>query len=394
MKKLDPDTLPETFEIPAMFDAHVHFREREALYVLVPQTARVCDRALVMPNTSTPITDGRLAKTYRECIVQVAEEAGFPDFNPLMTLYLEPDTPYRTIQEAVRLCGKHLAGVKIYPKGGTTNSDKGIPIDWLYKPGVQDHVNSMPPWLRDTLKAIAGEGLVLNVHGEDPEQELLEREGKFMWSGFAEWYLETHKGARLVLEHVSTDSGLDLVDRLAKKGHQIAASLTLHHCYDTVDNAYRQCHNCCWPPPNYRRHRDAVRAKAQCAFTVNPTDALVFLGSDTAAHTVASKERAVCACGDYTAPLLAEKLAEMFAEPSWIDMGRTLPSHERRMTVFTSTNAAAFYNVEGSGRKIHLVKRPWTVPQRMHGVVPWQAGKEVLYRVEGEPRWLKTGDWL
>ena len=42
-------------------DWHVHFREGEMLEKLVPETSKLFNRAIVMPNLQTPITNSKQA---------------------------------------------------------------------------------------------------------------------------------------------------------------------------------------------------------------------------------------------------------------------------------------------------------------------------------------------
>lgn len=374
----------DTIEIPALFDAHVHFRQGARLGKYVPQTVRCCDRAVVMPNTDPPILTGSCALEYHKQIMRWVPEN--VEFTPLMTLYLTPATRHKDITLAVKQAGKVLAGVKLYPQGGTTNSGHGIPVNWLYHPERgAEMVEPMPQDMRDTFKAIAESGLVLCVHGEDPNEPLLQRESSFAWSGFADWYVRAHPGARLVMEHITTDSMLGLVQRLHQDGHKIAGTVTLHHTKHSIDDAYGQVFNTCWPPPNERRHRDQLRGTVRLG-----GEKCLFLGSDSAPHTIDTKYQPKCTCGCYTAPVLVEMLADLFAEDTWIETAHKRGSlASMRMNMFTNLNGFEFYGdmAKPSGRTLTLVRDEWTVPEfaandKENGVRIWNAGGKVGFRLK------------
>src|SRR4051812_19268493 len=71
-------------------DFHVHFRQVDMLSAVVPQTARVFGRALVMPNTAPPIRTGVDADAYRTEIRNAL--APHSTFEPLMTIKLTSAT--------------------------------------------------------------------------------------------------------------------------------------------------------------------------------------------------------------------------------------------------------------------------------------------------------------
>ena len=59
------------------------------LHAVVPATARVFARAIVMPNLRPPITTVEAAVAYRDRILAAVPEG--LDFTPLMTAYLTDD---------------------------------------------------------------------------------------------------------------------------------------------------------------------------------------------------------------------------------------------------------------------------------------------------------------
>ena len=69
-------------------DMHVHFRDNEMLKLVVPETDKIYENCIVMPNTIPPITNSKMAKDYKLRINKYIEN----DLNPLMTLYLTENT--------------------------------------------------------------------------------------------------------------------------------------------------------------------------------------------------------------------------------------------------------------------------------------------------------------
>jgi dihydroorotase len=341
--------------IPAIFDAHVHFRQtEEELASYIPQTARCCDRAVIMPNLDPPVTTGAYVAKYRDRILAHAPRG----FRPLMTLYLTPETTPVVVEQAKAKLDDDLVGAKIYPRGATTASHGGIPFGWLADP---------PRSFVETLRSVAAGGLVLNVHGENPDAELLDREPSFLRTGFAGRYAN-ETGGRVVLEHVSTRRGVDYVAARHTAGLNVACSITLHHLFLTLDDTYGQVHNCCRPAP---MEGSDLRRLIEAAQAAEPW---CFLGSDSAPHADEAKYRPVAACGCFTAPSLPEKLTEIFAP---LD-----DAAAPKMAAFTSGNAGAFYGVPASGRMLRLARedgvlRRGTLPAR-----PWGADEPLRYRLE------------
>ncbi len=99
-------------------DAHLHLRDGTALASVLPHTARVFARAVVMPNLRPPITDTALATAYRGRVLKALPKGS--DFEPLMTLYLTDGTSAEEIARAKR--SGLVCGVKYYPAGATTFS--------------------------------------------------------------------------------------------------------------------------------------------------------------------------------------------------------------------------------------------------------------------------------
>ncbi len=367
---MSTETPARTLTVPALFDAHVHFREAHDLARYVPPTARSCDYAVVMPNLDTPVTTADQVLTYRAAI----ERATRIGFTPLLTLYLTRELRAADVAEAKRLAGAALVGVKLYPAGATTGSSHGIPLSWL-----RDGCTAAPPHFMDTLREIANQDLVLLVHGEDPDADLTDRELFFTHTHFLDHYLECHPEARATLEHVSTLHGVKWVTRLRQCGYDVRGTITLHHLYLSLTETYGQVFNCCWPAPRFAIDRTIL---GELALGRHADADAFFLGSDSAPHQIQAKYQPRCACGCYTAPTLVERLAEFFAP---LGAGA-----EAAMTAFTSTRACAFYRQPPPRRTLRLVRgeTPWTVPEYLtttDATRLWDAGRAVHFYLDLSP---------
>lgn len=110
-------------------DFHHHFRDGDVLPDVALHAAKQFRRAIVMPNLKPPVRTLNEALEYRERILSHTRD--YPEFTPLMTLYLTDNTTCDEIKRA------HESGlvvaVKYYPAGATTNSEFGVTkIDNVY----------------------------------------------------------------------------------------------------------------------------------------------------------------------------------------------------------------------------------------------------------------------
>ncbi|HXU66940.1 MAG TPA: amidohydrolase family protein, partial [Casimicrobiaceae bacterium] len=140
-------------------DWHLHLRDGAALAAVLPATASVFGRAIVMPNLKPPVTTTAAARAYRDRIVSALPADS--TFEPLLTLYLTDETPPDEIARAKASGFVHA--VKYYPAGATTNS----------RSGVTALARTYP-----ALAAMEREGVVLAIHGEvtDPDVDVFDRE--------------------------------------------------------------------------------------------------------------------------------------------------------------------------------------------------------------------------
>jgi dihydroorotase len=324
-------------------DFHVHLRQGDMLAHVLPYTAEQCARALVMPNTTPPILTPEDVANYRKEI-----EASLPEhssFTPLMTFKIVPSTTPEMVRELKK------AGVvagKLYPEGVTTNSEDG----------VKDLSQLYPVYT-----AMEQEGLVLCLHGEVPGVFSMDRESAFL-STLRQLAKDFPK-LKIVLEHATT---AEAVETVAELPDNVAATLTVHHLRITLDDVIGDKinpHHFCKPIAKRPEDRSAL---VKAATSGNPK---FFLGTDSAPHSVESKECCCGAAGVYTAPVMLPVLAELFDEMGALD----------KLEDFTSTFGANHYGLPYNTGTIHLTKKPWIVPEQYDGVVPFMAGKTLQWRI-------------
>ncbi|KIY02657.1 uncharacterized protein Z520_01122 [Fonsecaea multimorphosa CBS 102226] len=254
----------QRLELPPTADMHVHLRQDKVMELVVPQILKGgVDTVFVMPNLQPPITSVAQALEYKSSLRSIE-----PRVNYLMSLYLHPSITPEVIAEAA---AAGIAGVKMYPQGVTTNSESGVPADFLsaYSPvfaAMQDH------------------DLVLNLHGEwpGPIPSGMDKDISLEEAFLPELKKLHDKFPRLrcVLEHCSTAAALDAVRAC---GPSVAGTITAHHLYLTGDDSQVDPLAFCKPIPKTAADRDAL-IKAACS-----GDDKFFFGSDSAPHPLASK---------------------------------------------------------------------------------------------------------
>jgi dihydroorotase len=332
-------------------DAHLHLRDGAALASVLPYTARVFGRAVVMPNLSPPVTDTTLAAAYRGRVLKALPKGS--DFEPLMTLYLTDNTSAEEIARAKR--SGFVCGVKYYPAGATTNSEAGVTrLDRAYP----------------ALAAMQEHDLPLLVHGEvaTPGVDVFDRERVFLGTVLA-GITRRFPRLRIVLEHVTTREAVEFV---LECGPRIAATITAHHLLynrNAIFTGGIRPHYFCLPVLKREEHRQAL---LRAATGGNPK---FFLGTDSAPHARADKEARCGHAGIYTAHAAIELYAEAFEEARALD----------KLEAFASFHGADFYRLPRNRGSITLRKEPWTVPGEIPfgaaTLVPLRAGESVGWRL-------------
>lgn len=287
-----------------------------------------------------------------------------------MTLYLNDSVTTATIAEAARA---GIAGVKVYPAGVTTNSAGGVVDLEKYYP---------------VFEAMQTHDLVLNLHGEVPSTPsskfvdatngsnvvtVLNAEPMFLPT-----LHKIHKAfpqLRIVLEHCTTRQALDAVRAC---GPTVAATITAHHLYMTVDDWCGDAFNFCKPVAKTPEDRVAlVRA-------VVDHSGKFFFGSDSAPHPIEAKTVGKnSAAGCFTQPWATQLVVgavEQAAEKGWVQ--DKVASDALRG--FLSDYGRNFYRIqETKGReRILLEDKGERIMERLQSkdgrvqVVPFRSGEE------------------
>lgn len=334
------------------FDAHVHLRDGAALPTVVPHVARDFGRALVMPNLTPPVTTADAASAYRQRILDHVPDG--IDFEPLMALYLTDRTSPEEIARAAATDG--VVAAKLYPAGATTNSDSGV---------------TSVDRIADALAAMEDLGLLLLVHGEvtDPAVDVFDREARYLEEVLGP-LVDRHPRLKVVLEHVTTEQGVDFV-RGARDG--VAATITAHHLVYHRNHMLAgriRPHLYCLPILKAAPHRDALIEAATSG------DARFFLGTDSAPHPRGAKECHEGCAGCYTSPLALPLYAEVFDRAGALD----------RLDDFVHGRGTAFYGLQPQSGTVTLRRHEWTVPADYpfgdDVIVPLRAGESVGWRVD------------
>ncbi|PRY95322.1 dihydroorotase [Hasllibacter halocynthiae] len=291
-------------------DMHLHLRDGAMLRAVLPATARVFGRALVMPNLVPPVALPREAAEYRDRIYAALGPG--TGFRPLMTLYLTEETRPADLQAAHE--ARLVTAVKLYPAGATTNSASGV--------RDMDRV-------RPALETMARVGLPLCVHGEvtDPDVDIFDREARFI-EEVLDPLRRAVPGLRVVMEHVTTKDAVDYVSGQRDMGATVTPQHLMLDRNAMLVGGVRP-HYYCLPILKRREHREALRAFAASG------DPRLFLGTDSAPHPTGAKEAACGCAGCFSAPVALGCYAQVFDEMGALG----------HLEAFASENGAAFYRL-------------------------------------------------
>ena len=336
-------------------DWHLHFRDDDMLAETVPATARCFQRAIVMPNLVPPVVNTEIALAYRERIKKVLPEGS--TFEPFMTLYLTNGTCLDDIRQA-KAAG--IFAAKLYPAGGTTNSD-AAPSD----------LAAMTP----VFEVMQDIGMPLLVHGEvtDSKIDIFDREKVFI-ERHLQKIVQDYPDLKVVLEHITTADAVHFVDDASEN---VAATITPQHLLlnrnDLLVGGIRP-HNFCLPVLKRNTHQEALRTAVASGSTK------YFLGTDSAPHEKHRKESACGCAGCYSAWSALELYTQVFEELNVLD----------KLDNFASFHGAAFYGLHRNQETVTLIKETWTVPEEIilpngKPIVPFWGGREVHWKVKTNP---------
>ncbi|KAL8273642.1 hypothetical protein Esti_002464 [Eimeria stiedai] len=362
--------------LPMADDMHTHLRQGRLMDLVASQIRRGgCDRVLVMPNTVPPIVTCSQALTYRNELLKIE-----PRVDYLMTLYLSPAVDPKDLAENAKK--SHVQGVKLYPRGVTTNSGEGVEdLTVFYK----------------VFETMQSRGLSLHIHGERVGAPPLRAEEEFL--PVFEDIHSRFPDLKIIFEHVSTAKAI----RAIKGKPNVAATITAHHLQLTIDDVFSpesvsqhlevtekastgtaspsHPHNFCKPIAKFREDRDELIR------TIQEGNPQFFLGSDSAPHPRTKKDAQPPAAGVFTQPFLLAYLVDIFSRAGCLD----------KLRGFICEHAAAFFElprkelVEGQDC-IVLEPTPCTIPSAIgYGerpedqIVPFLAGQTLGYTVSVVP---------
>jgi len=332
-------------------DWHLHLRDGAMLEETVPVTARVFQRAIVMPNLTPPVVTVEQALAYRQRILDRVPAGSA--FEPLMVLYLTDQT---SVEEVARAAANPFVhAFKLYPAGATTNSDSGV---------------TDPSRINHLYAAMEKHDVPLLVHGEvtAPEIDIFDRERVFI-----ERYLTDIRrqfpALRIVFEHVTTSEAVDFV-RAA--GERTAATVTPQHLLmnrnDLLVGGVRP-HNYCLPILKRSTHQQAIQ---RAVIEGHPR---FFLGTDSAPHARNRKEAACGCAGCYSARAALPLYASFLEQHDALD----------KLQGFASEFGADFYRLPRNEGTITLARRDWVIPEQLEvagePMVPFMAGAELPWSV-------------
>ncbi|KAI8255828.1 putative dihydroorotase [Colletotrichum sp. SAR11_239] len=349
--------LPDTIELPAAFDAHVHVRDGDMLKLVAP-TIRSggANSALIMPNLTPPVTSTKMALDYSS---RIKEALGNDEVKLLMTLYLHPDVTPEVIREAKKA---GVAAVKSYPAGVTTNSSAGV-VDY--------------DAFHEVFKAMEEVDLLLCLHGECPSHAgsditTLNAESKFLPT--LKVLHNKYPKLRIILEHCTT---AEAVEAVKSCGPNVSGTITVHHLFITIDDVVGDAMNFCKPVAKLPHDRRALLN------AVVNSNGKFFLGTDSAPHPITSKTGpSKAAAGVFTQPYavqyLLTALDEAIVRGELKDADITLEAIEG----FAANYGRKFYGgfEEQKAERIRLTRGGAVINQVLEGsgiqVVPFRAGKE------------------
>ncbi|PIE63912.1 MAG: dihydroorotase [Desulfobacterales bacterium] len=325
-------------ELTSPFDMHLHLREDEMLANVAPYSSAHFAGAVIMPNLASPVDSLEKVIAYREQIVELTDG---DNFTPFMTLFFKNYT-----REELKAAKDHIIGIKLYPAGITTKSEKG----------VRDFSGTDA-----TLRAMEELQIPLLIHGES-NGFVMDREREFLpiCQSIAEKFPRLH----IVLEHITTADAVEFID----KYDNLSATVTLHHLLITLDDVaggLLQPDLFCKPLAKTPRDRAALR---DAVFSAHPK---LMFGSDSAPHPRSKKECCGCAAGVFSAPVALPMLAELFENEGKLEL----------LQGFIADIACDRYQLAPQSKKIIMEQKEWIVPELYNDVKPFGAGRKLRWKV-------------
>ena len=332
--------------IPRPDDMHLHLREGQMLKVVSQHSASQFGRAIIMPNLKNPVINTELAHIYYD---EIKKHTKTLQFEPLMTIYFNDGL---TLEELKKIkASSKIIGIKLYPKGATTNSNDGIDS---FESGYK---------IFEMMEEL---DIPLLIHGEvnDKNVDIFDRERIFIEKHLSRAHKE-FPNLKIVLEHISTKDSTEFVKDSSNK---VAATITPQHLLYNRNELFLgglRPHAFCLPVLKREEHRVAV---LNAAISGNPK---FFLGTDSAPHKRAEKESSCGCAGIYSALNAMEIYAEIFDQNNAIE----------KLENFCSKFGADFYKLNQNKEKLKLTRSKNKVPTVIKidndDVVPLMAGQEI-----------------
>lgn len=311
------------------FDAHLHWRVLETLMQQVaPHSMRQFSGGLLMPNTGIPSLCSNIIseKEIRWYAHQVRTVTEGKNFLSLLTYFLSPDLKVSDLEFTSSDFFKEgniaFGGIKYYPKGGTTNSDKGMNGFSEVSHILEKMEKYQIPLLIHGEVALNRQGMVIDDF--DREEVFYQEEMEALRKRFPE--------LPLVMEHITTRDAAEFVMRYPQ---HTRATITPQHLlfdrralfngtsirdtsffYDTSKNGMNPS-QMCRPILKSQEHVAALRDHLILQYEYGWNN--FGLGTDSAPHL---KEKKYCecgACGVYSAPIALELYAMAFQEMNILD---------------------------------------------------------------------------
>lgn len=334
-------------------DWHVHLRDGELLQHTVPATAHHFARALIMPNLKPALTTLPGIESYRNRIIAAIPKKN--SFIPYMTFYLNESVSAAELERAASI--PYILGAKLYPAGATTNSEAGAK-------SLTD--------LYSLFEVLQNNNLVLQIHGEVTHSDIFEREALFI-NEYLKPIVANFPKLRIVLEHISTEAAVDFVTQAPAT---VGATITPHHLLYNRNQLFAgglRPHYYCLPILKHEKDQKALQ------IAVSSGNPKFFAGTDSAPHSVNTKESACGCAGIYSAPFALAFYTQIFDELNQL----------KKLNNFTSRFGAEFYQLPINQEEVELIKSPQQIPNSMpfgpNQVVPMAASETIQWSIHDRP---------
>jgi dihydroorotase len=312
-------------------DWHLHLRDGDMMRAVLPYSAEIFGRAIIMPNIQPPVRTAQDAIDYKQRILSCLSPNR--NFQPLMTCYLTDETSPNEVRRG------HNEGVftalKLYPFGATTNSELGVTsIKKIYR----------------ILEVAQKENIPLSIHGEcgDPDIDFFDRESVFIDKEL-DPLRRDFPGLKIILEHITTQRGIEYVQSVTDG---LGGTITPHHLYLTRNDLFSDGlnpHMYCLPLAKRDEDRLFIRKAATSG------DPHFFLGTDSAPHRISDKEKTGGVPGIFNAPTSLQCVVQLFEEEGCIN----------NLEAFVALNGARFYGLPSNQDTLTFKKlgSPLKIPE-------------------------------